>query len=144
MVEKVLVVDDEESIRDLLNSFLKREGYEVVLASNGEEAIKLAETESPHLILMDIIMPGLDGIETCKRLKEEATTKSIPIILATAFRDTLTRALEVGADDFVTKPFHLLEVAIRVRSSLRVRHLTDELERATAYTLELQKNLPRQ
>ena len=72
-------------------------------------------------------MPGLDGIETCRRLKEETTTKSIPIILATAFRDTLTKALEVGADDFVIKPFHLLEVAIRIRSSLRVRHLTDEL-----------------
>ena len=143
MGEKVLVVDDEEQVRDLLNTFLKREGYEVVVASNGEEAIKLAEAENPQLILLDVVMPGLDGIETCRRLKSQETTKLIPVIISTAFRDTLGEALEAGADDFLTKPFHLLEVAIRVKSILRVRHLSDELDRAVAYTIELQKNLPK-
>jgi DNA-binding response OmpR family regulator len=143
MGDKILVVDDEQQVRDLLNTFLKREGYEVVVASNGEEAIELAEAENPQLILLDVVMPGLDGIETCRKLKSQETTKSIPVIISTAFRDTLGEALEAGADDFLTKPFHLLEVAIRVKSILRVQHLSDELDRAVAYTMELQKNLPK-
>ena len=143
MGDKVLVVDDEQQVRDLLNTFLKREGYEVVVASNGEEAIKLAEAENPQLILLDIVMPGLDGIETCRKLKSQETTRLIPVIISTAFRDALGEALEAGADDFLTKPFHLVEVAIRVKSILRVRHLSDELDRAVAYTIELQKNLPK-
>jgi DNA-binding response OmpR family regulator len=141
MSEKVLVVDDEKSIRDLLNKFLEREGYEVILASNGEEAIELAERENPHLILLDIMMPGLDGIETCRRLKANKITQSIPVIMASAVTETMAQALEVGVDDFVIKPVQLPEVSIRIKSILRVRHLTDELERAVAYTMELKKNL---
>ncbi len=144
MGDKVLVVDDEQQVRDLLNTFLEREGYQVVVASNGEEAIKLAEAENPQLILLDVVMPGLDGIETCRKLKSQEKTRLIPVIISTAFRDTLGEALEAGADDFLTKPFHLLEVAIRVKSILRVQHLSDELDRAVAYTMELQKNLPKE
>ena len=143
MGDKVLVVDDEQQIRDLLSDFLKGQGYEVIVASGGEEAIKLAEAENPQLILLDVVMPGIDGIETCKRLKSQDTTRLIPVIVSTAFRDMLGEAVEAGADDFLTKPFHLLEVAIRVKSILRVLHLTDELDRAVAYTLELQKHFPK-
>ena len=143
MGDKVLVVDDEWEIRDLLSQFLAEEGYEVILASNGEEAIELAERENPQVILLDIMMPGIDGIETCKRLKAEEKTRFIPVIMATALWDTYAEAIEAGAEDFATKPFHLAELSFRVQSIRRVRYLTNELERAVAYIQELGKNLPK-
>ncbi|MDH3964654.1 MAG: response regulator [Deltaproteobacteria bacterium] len=143
MGEKVLVVDDEFEIRDLLSRFLTEEGFEVILASNGEEALELAERENPHVILLDIWMPGFSGIETCKRLKENEKTRFIPVIVATALWDTYEEAVEAGAEDFVTKPFNLAEISFRVKSILRVRYLNDELERAVAYIQELEKNRPK-
>jgi len=142
MGDKILVVDDEREIRDLLGRFLMEEGYEVKLASNGKEALDLAEKESPQVILLDIMMPGISGIETCKRLKAGKKTRFIPIIIATALWDTCAEAIEAGAEDFVTKPFNLTELSYRVKSILRVRYLTDELERAVAYISELGENLP--
>ena len=133
MGEKVLVVDDELEIRDLLGRFLTEQGYEAMLASNGEEAIELAEKENPNAILLDIKMPGIDGIEICKRLKANEKTRFIPVIMATALWDTYLDAIEAGAEDFVTKPFNLAELSHRVKSILRVRYLTNELERAVAY-----------
>jgi len=143
MADKVLVVDDEWEIRDMLSRFLTEEGYEVILASNGEEAIELAERENPQVILLDIMMPGIDGIETCKRLKAEEKTRFIPIIMATALWDTYEEAIEAGAEDFATKPFHLAELSFRVKSIRRLRYLTNELERAVAYIGELGRNLPK-
>ena len=143
MGEKVLVVDDEFDIRDLLSRFLTEEGYEVILASNGEEAIELAERENPQVILLDIMMPGIDGIETCKRLKAEEKTRFIPVIMATVLWDTYAEAIDAGAEDFVTKPFHLAELSFRVQSIRRVRYLTNELERAVAYIRKLGENLPK-
>jgi two-component system alkaline phosphatase synthesis response regulator PhoP len=137
--EKVLVVDDEEQIRELLREFLVDAGYEVLMAANGEEAIELAQRERPDLILLDIRMPELDGVETCVRLKTHEETRSIPVIIATAFTDTLAEALDAGADDFVNKPFRLEEIGLRIKSLLRVRHLTNELERAAAYIGELHR-----
>lgn len=143
MADKILVADDEQEIRSLLDDFLKDEGYEVVLASDGEQALQLAETESPQAIIMDIKMPGLDGIEVCKRLKEKEQTRLIPVIIITGFRDNKLDALDMGADDFVNKPFDMVELSIRVKSVLRIRHLTDELDRAVAYIEELRKDLPK-
>jgi len=143
MGDKVLVVDDEWEIRDLLSQFLAEEGYEVILASNGEEAIELAERENPQVILLDIMMPDIDGIETCKRLKAKEKTRFIPVIMATALWDTYAEAIEAGAEDFVTKPFHLAELSFRVKSIRRLRCLTNELERAVAYIQELGRNLPK-
>jgi len=143
MADKVLVVDDEWEIRDMLSRFLTEEGYEVILASNGEEAIELAERENPQVILLDIMMPDIDGIETCKRLKAKEKTRFIPVIMATALWDTYAEAIEAGAEDFVTKPFHLAELSFRVRSIRRLRYLTNELERAVAYIQELGRNLPK-
>jgi two-component system cell cycle response regulator len=140
MGEKVLVVDDEFEIRDLLNEALKKEGYEVFLASAGEEAIELAKKETPHVILLDVRMPGIDGLEVCKRLKSEPKTQYIPIIMVTGYDGNKVAAIEVGADDFVNKPIDLVELAIRVKSILRTRYLTDELERAVAYIKELEKS----
>ena len=143
MKEKVLVVDDEFEIRDLLSRFLTEEGYEVIVASNGEEALELAETENPEVILLDIKMPGIDGIEICKRLKAKEKTRFIPVIMATALWDTYSEAIESGAEDFATKPFNLTELSHRVKSILRVRYLTNELERAVAYIQELGKTSPK-
>jgi DNA-binding response OmpR family regulator len=110
--------------------------------SNGEEALELAEKEEPQVILLDIKMPGIDGIEVCRRLKEEDKTRFIPIIMVTALEDRDVDAFVEGADDFVTKPFSLMEFSFRVRSMLRIKYLTDDLQRSLAYIEELKKNLP--
>jgi len=143
MADTVLVVDDEEYIRELLRTFLTETGYNVIVAAHGEEALDLAKKEGPQVIILDVKMPGIDGIETCRRLKSEEGTRVIPVIVATALRETLPEVLDAGANDFVTKPFHLTELLTRIRSILRVKHLTDELERACAYIRELQKEFPR-
>ena len=142
MAEKILVVDDEWELRNLLTEFLTGEGYDVIQASNGEEALELAEKEEPQVILLDIKMPGIDGIEVCRRLKEEDQTRFIPVIMVTALEDRDVDAFVEGADDFVTKPFSLMEFSFRVRSMLRIKHLTDDLQRSLAYIEELKKNLP--
>ena len=144
MAAKILVVDDELHVRGVLSEFLTQEGYEVIVATNGEEAIELAETESPQVILLDIKMPGIDGIEVCNRLKAHEKTRSIPIIIVTSYADRDFEAYLEGADDFVTKPFHPTEVSLRVKAALRIRHLTNELERAVTYIQELGKNLREQ
>ncbi|UCG11117.1 MAG: response regulator [Deltaproteobacteria bacterium] len=141
MAEKVLVVDDEQHIRDIVSNYLSREGYEVAVASNGEEAIELAAIENPELILLDIKMPGLDGLETCHRIKRQKETSHIPVIMVTALGDRDVDAYLEGADDFVTKPFDAAELSIRVKSMLRIRHLKNELDRAMAYIEELRDNL---
>ena len=142
MAEKILVVDDEWELRNLLTEFLTGEGYDVIQASNGEEALELAEKEEPQVILLDIEMPGIDGIEVCRRLKEEDKTRFIPVIMVTALEDRDLDAFVEGADDFVTKPFSLVELSFRVRSMLRIKHLTDDLQGSLAYIEELKKNLP--
>lgn len=143
MVEKILVADDEQEIRDLLGSFLKGQGYEVVLASDGNQALQLAERENPDAMILDVKMPGLDGLQVCKRLKEHEQTRLIPVIFITGFEDNKMEALNSGGDDFVNKPFDMAEISIRVRSVLKIRHLTNELERAVVYIEELQNNLSR-
>jgi DNA-binding response OmpR family regulator len=142
MADKILVVDDEEEIRGLLGSFLEGQGYQVILASDGNEALDLVETENVQVIILDIKLPGLNGIEVCKSLKAQEKTRSIPVIIITGFGDNKLLALDVGADDFVNKPFDMADLLIRVRSALRIRHLTDELERALAYIKELRKDFP--
>lgn len=139
MGEKILVADDEETIRGLLKTLLESEGYEVVLAANGEDAVRVAESENPHLIILDAVMPELDGIRTCIALRANEKTWAIPIILATAFTEFLTEAVNAGVDDFVMKPFRLDRLMVRVRGMLRVRHLEDQLERAVAYMQALRK-----
>jgi DNA-binding response OmpR family regulator len=143
MRAKALVADDERQIRDLLSEFLTSEGYEVLLASDGEEATGLAEREYPDVILLDVKMPGIDGIEVCKRLKAEPKTQFIPVIMITGYVDNEMAAIEAGADDFVNKPIDLVELAVRLKSILRIRYLTDELERAVAYIEELGRSLPK-
>jgi two-component system cell cycle response regulator len=140
MLAKVLVVDDEKGVRDLLHSFLKAKGYLVIMTSSGEEAIELAKSESPNAILLDFKMPGIDGVETCRRLRAEEQTRYIPVIMVTAFGTTETEATDAGVDDFVNKPFELKGLAIRIRSVLRIGHLTDQADRLLTYLEEIEKN----
>ena len=142
MATKILVADDEPEIQKILSNFLTREGYHVALAANGTETLAVAQQEDPKLIILDLKMPGVSGIETCRQLKAQENTWHIPVIVATAFRERVLEAFDAGADDFVTKPFHLEELAVRVKSILRIQDLTDELEKSAAYIHELQRNLP--
>lgn len=121
MVETILVVDDEQDIRRLLTYILKKEGFEILEASTGEEALTLARDESPDLIILDLMLPGIDGIEVCRLLKRNESTVSIPIIMLTAkgSEADIVRGLETGADDYVPKPFSTPVLTARVKSLLR-------------------------
>ena len=142
MVETVLVVEDEKDVRDLLQSFLNATGYQVIMASSGEEAIELAKSESPNAIVLDVKMPGINGVETCRRLRAEEQTRYIPIIMATAFGTTEKEAADAGADDLIKKPFELTDLAVRVKSLLRIGHLSDPVQRLMTYMDELDANHP--
>lgn len=128
--EKILVVDDEEDILELLKYNLEREGYSVVLAQSGEEAVELAANVVPDLVLLDLMLPGMNGLEVCRILSHDARTSAIPIIILTARCEEadIVAGLELGADDYVAKPFSPRVVTARVRSVLRRgrRSVTDE------------------
>jgi DNA-binding response OmpR family regulator len=140
MGEKILVVDDEEPIRELLRRLLEHQGYEAILASNGQEAVRLAESDIPDLIILDMIMPELDGINACLALKASGKTRGIPIIVVTGFMELVGVAVNAGVDDIVMKPVPLAELMVRVKALLKVRHLEDDRERAMAYTRELRES----
>lgn len=118
-IQKILIVDDEQSIRTLLDYNLKQASYETIVAVDGEEAIHMAVTEQPDLIILDLMLPKIDGIEVCKRLRHREV--DIPIIMLTAKGDELDKVLglEIGADDYMTKPFSPREVVARVKAVLR-------------------------
>lgn len=141
MSVRVLVVEDEWQVRGLLEEFLKEQDFQVFLAEDGEEAIARALEVNPDVILLDIKLPGIDGIEVCKRLRAHESTALIPVIMLTAYEDKDVEAYLEGADDFIKKPFNPVELAVRIKSVLRIRHLTDELERTAAYAKELEKRL---
>ena len=121
--ERILVVEDERSIADLVAEALKRQGYRVETAGDGDQALEAAETTLPDLIILDLMLPKLDGWEVCRRLREEETTRRIPIIMLTARRDEkdVVAGLELGADDYLRKPFSLAELLARVKAHLRAR-----------------------
>jgi CheY-like chemotaxis protein len=143
MADKILIVDDEREMRQLLSRIVAKNGYDVVEASNGEEAVELATKEDPQVIVMDINMPVVDGIEACRRIKADDRTRLIPVMMVTALEDNKEEAVKAGAEDFVGKPFDVIELSVRLKSLLRIRILTNELDRALAYIQELEKNLPR-
>ena len=119
--DTILAVDDEVHILELISFNLKAAGYHVVTALTGEEALKRCEVERPSLVLLDIMQPGIDGLEVCRRLKGDRMTSNIPIIMLTARGDEVDKilGLELGADDYITKPFSVRELAARVKSLLR-------------------------
>ena len=140
LAHKILVVDDEFSIRELLTDFLEGEGYEVIIAPDGRKAVDMATSENPDVILLDVTMPGIGGIEVCSELRAAESTCSVPIIMMTALQDHKNEALEAKADDFVCKPFDLEDLLIRVKSTLRIRNLAHSEDRMKAYMEELDKN----
>lgn len=135
----VLVVDDLEANGRLMERLLSRDGYRLRIAHDGEEALDAVAQEQPDVILMDVLMPKLDGFEACRRIKDDPATRLIPVVLVTALADTNSRikGLEVGADDFISKPFSEPELRARVRSLLRIKHYTDELDSAESVILSL-------
>ena len=118
MAQTVLIVDDEKNIVNIIAFNLKKEGYEVLTAGDGEEAVAIADEKNPDLILLDIMMPKMDGYEACRKIREK---HNMPIIMLTARAEELDKVLglEMGADDYVTKPFVPLELLARVNSHLR-------------------------
>lgn len=118
MKPKVLVVDDEQDIVDLVRYHLEREGYQVAGCRDGKSALELVSRDSPDLVILDLLMPGVDGLEVCRRLRRDS---AIPIIMLTAKTDEMDKVvgLELGADDYVTKPFSPRELVARVRAILR-------------------------
>ena len=118
---KILVVEDEESIQELLQFNLERNKYRVKVVDSGEEALKQAEPFKPDLILLDIMLPGVDGLEVCKQLKANPKTNPIPIIMLTALSEEadIVTGLELGADDYITKPFSPRVLLARVKAALR-------------------------
>jgi putative two-component system response regulator len=136
---KVLVVDDERANVDVLTRMMKREGYEVISASNGQLALEAVARERPDLVLMDVNMPVVNGFEACRQLKRETATRLLPVILLTGLAATedRLRGIEAGADDFLSKPFAVDELRARVRSLMRLKRYTDELESAESVILSL-------
>ncbi|MST95217.1 MAG: response regulator transcription factor [Pedosphaera sp.] len=144
MSTKILVVDDEPDALELVEFNLKAAGYEVVTAADGEEGLKMARTASPALILLDVMLPEIDGMEVCKLLKRDPATAAIPIIMLTAKGAEIDRVLglELGADDYVTKPFSPRELVLRVKGLLRRGRPTEE--KADRIVLgDLQIDIPR-
>jgi diguanylate cyclase (GGDEF)-like protein/PAS domain S-box-containing protein len=127
---RILVVDDEERNRRLLAAMLEAEGYVVLEAAHGERALELAQENSPDIVLLDIMMPGMDGYEVARALKADTATQAIPVVMVTALddRDSRLRGLEAGAEEFVSKPVDRNELRIRVRNLLRLKELRDHLE----------------
>ena len=126
MDRKILIVDDEKNIADIIAFNLKKEGYQVIKAGDGEEGVKMAMEENPDLILLDIMMPKMDGYEACKKIREK---KNTPIIMLTARAEELDKVLglELGADDYVTKPFGVRELMARVKANLRKTVIREEV-----------------
>jgi two-component system, OmpR family, alkaline phosphatase synthesis response regulator PhoP len=119
--EKILIVDDEEHIRELISFNLKNNGYEIVTSDNGNEAIRIIEDENINLVILDLMLPGIDGYEVCKKIRYDSKTSHIPIIMLTAKSEELDKilGLELGADDYMTKPFSVRELMARVKALLR-------------------------
>ncbi|NJK67446.1 MAG: response regulator [Microcoleus sp. CSU_2_2] len=138
--ELILVVDDTPANLDVISEALTDAGYEVAIAIDGERALKQIEYALPSLILLDVMMPGIDGFETCHRLKSSPATKNIPVIFMTALSDPAdkVKGFELGAVDYITKPFEEMEVLARVNTHIKLRNLNKELEqRVVDRTAEL-------
>jgi two-component system, OmpR family, alkaline phosphatase synthesis response regulator PhoP len=145
-LSKVLIADDNQQNCELLDAYLADEDYEIAMAYDGQQTLDRVASWVPDLILLDIMMPKLSGYEVCQKLKSDAKTRAIPILMVTALneKNDIEKAVGAGCDDFLTKPVNQLELKTRVRSLLRVRHLTNERDRLLAYLAEVESHFPPQ
>jgi adenylate cyclase len=140
--QRILVVDDTPANVRLLEAVLRPRGYEMLTAGSGPEALEAVTRDRPDLVLLDIVMPGMDGYEVCRRLRATPAGAVVPVVMITASgNEQKLRALEVGADDFIAKPFDQAELLARVRSLLRVKEYHDLIERQAAELAEWNRTL---
>ena len=134
----ILIVDDEPDNFDVIETLLSMQGYHLYYASNGQEALSVLDTVNPDLILLDVMMPGLNGIDVCKKIKSDLQWKIVPVIMVTALssKEDLALCLEAGADDFISKPVNRLELCARVKSMLRIKQQHDTIQHFS----DLQRN----
>ena len=137
----VLVVDDNQQNLELLQAYLEDVDCRTVPAKDGPEALEIVAKELPDLILLDVMMPKMSGFEVCKKIKNDPKTGDIPIIMVTALNELgdIERGVDSGTDDFISKPVNKLELLTRVRTMLKLKHLSDKLERTLAYLSQLEK-----
>ena len=142
---RILIVDDEERNVKLVKGMIMSEQYEVATATCGQEALDYLESDLPDLIVLDVMMPDIDGFEVCSRLKQDEVTRHIPVLMVTALmeKEHRVKAMEVGADDFLSKPVDRTELLVRVKSLLRIKSYHDKVlesnEQITAKNMELEK-----
>jgi putative two-component system response regulator len=143
VTSRVLVADDDDSSCELLEEMLKREDFDVITAGDGHEAFESFIHHRPDVVLLDLQMPRLDGLEVCRRIKADPDTRLVPVILVTALShvDDRIRGIRAGADDFLTKPIERHELIARVRSLAGLKTFTDELERAESVLLALAQSI---
>lgn len=132
--EKILIIDDELHIVELLKYNLEANGYKVIFSLNGREGLMIANEKSPDLILLDVMLPELDGFDVCKELKRNKETQTVPIIMLTAKGEEFDKilGLELGADDYITKPFSVRELIARIKAVLR-RNVKEEQEQVLSF-----------
>lgn len=141
--QTVLVVEDDSSVRTMLKQMVEREGIRVLTAEDGAIALDVVASHEPDLVLLDVVMPEMTGLEVCRRLKDDPDTRLLPVILVTGLDASADRVagIEAGADDFLSKPFDSAELIARVRSLLRMKRYTDELERAESVLVTLGRTI---
>ena len=131
--ESILVVEDEEDILDLISYNLKQAGFSIIAVESGEEALEVASEENFSLVLLDLMLSGIDGLEVCRLLRAKPETKNIPVLMLTARTEEVDRivGLELGADDYLTKPFSPRELVLRVRAILRRAEVVESVSDGT-------------
>ena len=141
---RILIVDDTPENIQILGVMLRQEAYRINVAQNGLQALEMVEKVQPNLILLDIMMPEMDGYEVCRHLKQIPESKDIPVIFLTARTETesIVKGFELGAVDYITKPFRKLELLVRVRTHLELRRSKQELEKALEEIKTLQGIIP--
>lgn len=142
---RVLIADDIQQNRELLEAYLADEGYEILMANDGQQTMQLVDQHQPDLILLDIMMPRMSGYEVCSQIKSDPARRGILVLMVTALNEAgdIEKAVNAGCDDFLTKPVNRLELRTRVRSLLRVRHLANERDRLLAYLEEMEHRILR-
>ncbi len=137
---RILIADDNQQNCELLDAYLSAEGYDTVMAYDGQQTLDIVREQRPDLILLDIMMPKLSGYEVCQILKNDPQTRDVLILVVTALNEMgdIEKAVQAGCDDFLSKPINRLELTTRVKSLLRVRHLTNERDRLLAYLAEVE------